>query len=147
MENHVLSAGSWPRPLPGRRVITHASHERLDISAIHLLDAWIELGQVPTIEALAASYQGCFVNARVAEILVAKQNRIPGTWSGLEIAFLGTQFRSTAKTYESARYVNYLTQNTTGFWEIRSAQVEAVLTAVARGETQVRLALIPHTIH
>lgn len=147
MKNDVLSATSWPWPAPGLRVIHHTSHEKINVSAIELQEAWIELTKVPSLEALAASYKGVFPNARVAEILVAKQNLIPGAWNGLEVAFLGTQFRPATKTYETARHVNYMRQNNTRFWEIHSAPVEAVLTAVARGESQVRLAVIPRTVH
>jgi len=147
MESHVLSAWSTPSALPGFRVIEHTSQAKIDIAAIELLDVAIDLSETPTMEAVAKKYNKDFVNGYVAQYLATHQNHIPKSWNGLEISFLETRLRPDTKRYEDIRHVYYIKQESTGFWKLYSAPLMSVLTAVARGETQVRLAVIPRTIH
>lgn len=145
MGDQIVSAGSWPRPLPGWRVLYHTSHQNVDVSRLALLSIWSKPATYKDVAEVQEAEATTFVNARVAEQLVQHQS-VPAEWDGLEIVFAGTTFWSHKMEHQGRRMVHYIAQNAVGKWELKQVDLEAALTAIVRGEKQVRFAALPLTI-
>ena len=145
MGDQIISAGSWPRPLPGWRVLYHTTHQQVDVSNIALLSIWSQPATYKDVAAAEEAEATTFVNARVAEQLVQHQS-VPAEWDELEIVFAGTTFWSHKPDYHGRRVVHYIRQDRNGVWKLEQVDLESALTAVVRGERQVRFAALPPTV-